>query len=81
MKKIFISIILILIGILITYIIPKNISNGNDNRFIIIEKYDGYYPNYVFYDKNTKIMYYCIKDHGMSVLLDSNGKPLIYRGE
>lgn len=55
-----------------------------DNRFICIYKQSDGFLYRIVVDKDTKVMYLFSKTGygaGLTVMLDSNGKPLIYEGE
>ena len=52
------------------------VESKEDDRFEIIQEWTN---NFVFYDKETKVQYYYIYD-GVTVLLDKDGKPLLYEG-
>lgn len=36
--------------------------------------------NFIFYHKNTKVMYYISYDGVATVMLDADGKPLLWEG-
>lgn len=57
--------------------------NENSHRLIMIEKgmYCASYCYYIYYDKETKVIYLLVPDGGVTVMLDENGKPLLYEGE
>jgi hypothetical protein len=87
MKKIiislFITILVILIGWLLKDVAIPNVNATND-RFIKI--YDQYSKDTfrIYYDKKTKVMYLITeiyKGGGITVLVDKDGKPLLYREE
>ena len=85
MKKIIIS-LLIIIGIILTGWLLKDVTISNNyaenERFIKI-KDEGYFD--IVYDVETKVEY--AVSHGkynkgvVTLLVDKNGKPLLYRGE
>lgn len=87
MKKIIISLSIIIgiisIGWLLKDVTIQNV-NATDNRFIqIYNQYssDGFR---IYYDKETKVMYLVsdiYKGGGITVLVDKDGKPLLYEGE
>ena len=87
MKKIIIS-LLIIIGIILTGWLLKDVTISNNyaenERFIQIYNQfskDGFR---IYYDKETKVMYLILdiyKGGGITVLVDKDGKPLLYRGE
>lgn len=50
-----------------------------DDRFIQISSVDGW----IYVDKETKVQYLFIKRYnagGLTILVDKNGKPLLYEG-
>lgn len=87
MKKIIIS-LLIIIGTVLTGWLLKDVTISNNyaenERFIqIYNQYskDGFR---IYYDKETKVMYLIseiYKGGGITVLVDKDGKPLIYGEE
>lgn len=87
MKEIIIS-LLIIIGIVLTGWLFKDatISNnyaGNE-RFIRIYDQPTKDAFMIYYDKETKVMYLIsdiYKGGGITVLVDKDGKPLIYEEE
>lgn len=89
MKKIVIS-LLITAGIILTGWLLKDVTISNNyaenGRFIRI--YSQYSKNgygfRIYYDKETKVMYLIsdiYKGGGITVLVDKDGKPLIYGEE
>lgn len=84
MKKIIIS-LLIMIGIILTGWLLKDVTISNNyaenERFIQIYNQDNFR---IYYDKKTKVMYLVsdiYKGGGITVLVDKDGKPLIYGEE
>lgn len=85
MKKIIIS-LLIIIGIVLTGWLLKDVTISNNyaenERFVIIQTECN---GKVMYDKETKVEYFMFKDYkcggGITVLVDKDGKPLIYGEE
>nr|DAI07364.1 MAG TPA: Protein of unknown function (DUF3139) [Bacteriophage sp.] len=85
MKKIIIS-LLIIIGIVLTGWLLKDVTISNNyaenERFVIIQKERN---GKVMYDKETKVEYFMFNDYkcggGITVLVDKDGKPLIYGEE
>lgn len=84
MKKLiislFITMLIILIGWLLKDIAIPNV-NATDNRFILVHKEDDLK---IYCDKKTKVMYLVksiYKGGGITVLVDADGKPLLYEGE
>lgn len=82
-------IFLILLGILIIGILFKDInvsevfSIGKD-RFITLNKYATPTTEQIIIDKNTRVMYLWCEGFykgGLTVMLDAEGKPLLYEGE
>lgn len=57
-------------------------SNTSD-RFIKIKQWidERGSINEILYDKETKVQYLKIYGNGITVLLDTEGKPLLYEGE
>jgi hypothetical protein len=85
MKKIIIS-LLIIIGIVLTGWLLKDVTISNDyaenERFVIIQQE---YNGKVMYDKETKVEYFMYGGYkvggGITVLVDKDGKPLLFGGE
>lgn len=87
MKKIIISLSIIM-GVVLTGWLLKDVTISNNyaenERFIqIYNQYskDGFR---IYYDKKTKVMYLIsdiYKGGGATVLVDRDGKPLLYEGE
>ncbi len=83
MKKIIVSLILIVMIVVIAYISKDLIVQdaiANDNRFIEIDKYN---KGIIVYDKQTKVEY-AISDGDynrgtITLLVDQEGKPLVYK--
>lgn len=58
-----------------------NITHSDDSRFKRID-YDWTTGNDIVYDKYTKVMYTQSPRNGMlTVIIDENGKPMLYKGE
>ena len=49
------------------------------SRFEIVEKDFGTYVDTLYVDTKTGVMYWHRSGQGLTPLLDSNGKPLIYK--
>lgn len=85
MKKIIISLLLI-IGIVLIGWLLKDVTISNNyaenERFIVIQQWRG---TKVMYDKETKVEYFMFGDYkyggGITVLVDKDGKPLLYGEE
>ena len=85
MKKIIIS-LLIIIGIVLTGLLLKDVTISNNyaenERFVIIQEDSN---GKVMYDKETKVEYFMFNYYkaggGITVLIDKDGKPLIYGEE
>lgn len=81
MKKLLISIGVIVLIILLSWIL-KDIaitdSIGSYDRFIEVHD-EGRFE--VHCDRYTGVMYMRTKDEGLTVMLDKDGKPLLYEGE
>ena len=80
--------ILIVLGVIFSGWLLKDITISNsyaeNERFIQI--YNQYSKDNfrIYYDKETKVMYLIsaiYKGGGITVLVDKDGKPLIYEGE
>lgn len=88
MKKIIIS-LLIIIGIVLTGWLLKDVTISNNyaenGRFIKIYNQSSMNDGFrIYYDKKTKVMYLIsdiYKGGGITVLVDKDGKPLLYEGE
>ena len=88
MKKIIIS-LLIIIGIILTGWLLKDVTISNNyaenGRFIQIYNQSSMNDGFkIYYDKETKVMYLIsdiYKGGGITVLVDKDGKPLIYGEE
>lgn len=84
MKKIIISLLIIIVVILVGWLLKDvTISNNyaENGRFIQIYNQSSMR---IYYDKETKVMYLIsdiYKGGGITVLVDKDGKPLLYRGE
>lgn len=83
-KKIIIS-LLIVLGVIFFGWLLKDITiqdiNATDNRFILVHNEDDFK---IYYDKKTKVMYLVksvYKGGGITLLVDADGKPLLYEGE
>lgn len=84
MKKIIIS-LLIVLGVIFSSWLLKDITiqdiNATDTRFILVYNEDDFK---IYYDKKTKVMYLVksvYKGGGITLLVDADGKPLLYEGE
>lgn len=88
MKKIIIS-VLIIAGIVLTGWLLKNVTISNNyaenERFIRIYNQSSMKDCFrIYYDKETKVMYLIsdiYKGEGVTVLVDKDGKPLLYEEE
>lgn len=87
MKKIIIS-LLIIIGIILTGWLLKDVTISNNyaenERFIQIYNQSSKDGFRIYYDKETKVMYLIsaiYEGGGITVLVDKDGKPLIYGEE
>lgn len=88
MKKMIVS-ILIVLGVIFSGWLLKDITiqdvNATDNRFIRVHKETSSSTTYeVYYDNETKVMYLVVdvyRGGGITVLVDADGKPLLYEGE
>lgn len=88
MKKMIVS-LLIVIGIIFVGWMLKDVTiqdvNAADNRFIMVhQEISSGNMCKVYYDNETKVMYLAIgvcNGGGITVLVDKDGKPLLYEGE
>lgn len=88
MKKIIIS-LLIIIGIVLTGWLLKDVTISNNyaenGRFIQIYNQSSMNDSFrIYYDKESKVMYLfseIYKGGGITVLVDKDGKPLLYGEE
>lgn len=83
MRKIIIS-LLIVFGIIFTGWLLKDITTSNvtaseEKRFVGIEYRPGYFQ--IVYDKQTKVQYAISKEGIFTLLVNADGKPLLYEGE
>lgn len=83
MKKILISIVMIVLIMLLAYIFKDIItvnSNASDDRFVPISN-GGIFD--IYYDKETKVQYSVSRGSynqgNLTVLVDAEGKPLLYQ--
>ena len=83
MKKILISIVMIVLIILLAYIFKDTItvnSNASDARFVLISN-EGVFD--ICYDKETKVQYSISRgsynEGNLTILVDAEGKPLLYQ--
>lgn len=84
LEKIMIGIVLIL-SVLIIIVIFNCVKSAiirvdrmeTEDRF---EKIQEWPSNFVMYDKETKVQYY-VTIGGITVLVDADGKPLLYEGD
>lgn len=87
-------IIVIIAVLLVPLILMGSVDNteglANSGRFMVVEKF-GYdteifsgRPVYIFVDKHTGVMYLQVNGNsgacGMTVMMDAEGKPLIWEG-
>lgn len=56
-------------------------STKGQERFIYIGNGIGDSATYVYYDKETKVQYIIGFKYGITVLVDAEGKPLLYEEE
>lgn len=85
-KKILISFLVIISIIGFAYVLKDDVVNesiADNDRFILLEKQTlcGWNDLTCFYDKETRVMYLSTqvyKGGGLTVMLDSEGKPLLW---
>lgn len=70
---------ILLIGPLIKDIKENNVIAAEEKRFVGIKYRPGYFQ--IVYDKQTKVEYAISKDGIFTLLVDADGKPLLYEGE
>lgn len=56
---------------------PEKYTSTSENRFIKLQDWK---DNFIMYDKETGVQYF-IFNGGITVLLDDEGRPLLYQGE
>ena len=85
MKKIISVIITAIILMLIMFTVSAfagcelNDSELQHSRFEIVEQNFGTYTDILYVDTKTGVMYWYRSNRGLTPLLDSDGKPLIYK--
>ena len=61
---------------------PEKYTSTSENGFIKLQDWG---DNFVMYDKETRVQYFAFADYnyggGITVLVDADGKPLLYEGE
>lgn len=70
-----------LIGPLFGAIKENKVMAAGENRFALVSSEPGFK---IYYDKKTKVMYLVktvYKGGGITLLVDADGKPLLYEGE
>lgn len=70
---------ILLIGPLIKDIKENNVIAAEEKRFVGIVYRSNYFQ--IVYDKQTKVEYAISKDGIFTLLVDADGKPLLYEGE
>lgn len=73
---------LVIIALIVGYVFDDELSTEEEteypeDRFVKILDYGN---NFVMYDKETKVQYFA-STIGITVLLNQDGKPLLYEGE
>lgn len=82
MKKLKLILVMVLVLIIPFGLVgcKNNVKRIKESRFIIVEEYNNRY--YIWVDKETKVCYLQSYYHsGLTVLVDENGKPILYEGE
>lgn len=65
----------------ITLLCCSETNEMKTDRFVIVETHKlGYCPQIV-YDRNTMVLYAYTHDGGFTLLVDSTGKPLTWKGD
>lgn len=83
MKRL-ISIILLILICIVLFCNTVEVNAKLEPRFEMIDNWGNgitKLTNFTFYDKQTKVIYYYIQKTGIIMLVDSEGKPLLYEGE
>lgn len=72
-------IFIVFVGYSLKHILTSEVEAKTEieDRFIKIQDWNN---NFVVYDKETKVQYFVFSG-GITVLVDQNGKPLLYEGE
>jgi len=88
-KKILITIVVLILIVVIGFICKdvtiSEVYSENNNFVYIDSEYVGTLVVYRYYDKTTKVIYmftrnnYSEKGGGLTVMLDQNGNPLLYK--
>ena len=82
-KKLFCLLLLLVLPVCLLFTgcnANNDYTSVNDTRFHIIE----YNDKRIYVDKETKVMYFWVKNGyggGLTVMLNADGKPLLYEGE
>lgn len=84
MKKLELILVMVLVLIIPFGLVgcKKNVKKIEESRFITVEEYNNKY--YILVDKETKVCYLkhmYANQYGLTVLVDENGKPILYEGE
>lgn len=78
MKKVIGIIFIMVISLMILTGCTSQSNTESKYRFVKIENWG---DNFTFYDRETKVQYYFLKrgyGAGLTVLVDADGKPLLY---
>lgn len=83
-KKLFCLLLILMLPILLLSGCDKKSKNSTSELVAI--SYENIYHGFtiIFVHKKTKVMYLYVKNRkgaGLTVMLDSDGKPLLYKGE
>lgn len=68
---------LIICSLIMSFGDNEPIRNNPEERFVRIQEWD---DNFIMYDKQTRVQY-IVFTGGIQVLLDKEGKPILYEGE
>lgn len=68
---------LIICSLIMAFGDNEPIRNNPEERFVRIQEWD---DNFIMYDKQTRVQY-IVFTGGIQVLLDKEGKPILYEGE
>lgn len=84
MKKVIGIILIIVISLVILTGCTSQSSAVTEERFVLIDNLGNYNGN-IYYDKETKVQYMLYSSYRtgacVTVLVDAEGKPLLYQGE
>lgn len=59
----------------------KGTNETKTDRFVTVETHRLGYLSQIVYDRNTMVLYAYTHDGGFTLLVDSTGKPLTWKGD